>query len=511
MCKKVKNFSIKCVLAFLIISLFICPFSNAEGQRVLTEAQKRLQTKITYQCRELPIDTVLMQLAELANIDIVKSPKVTGDVTVKITNATLEESLNNILAVHGFSYIPTENMIRVVLLSEVTGIPEKLLTRIYQITYANIGDVAAALQNFISKQGEIATNKGTSHIIVTDIESKINAIDNFIEEIDHITPQVLVEVRIYDITSTEGFELGADWDAGRNVPEITTKNDNTLTRTDNRTSATDTFETTITDTVDTVDPANTGIVTETVTTIAPETTGFTVQETDKAVKESTTKRRKPFVGGSFDRDTGGTLNFSILNDAVDLDIALNILHSQVEAKLLANPRVLVLDNETANFKIIREIPYTEQSETSQGGSLTSTQFKEVGVQLKVTPHIARDGMLRLHIVPEFGVVVELNDEGAPTIDTRLADTIALIKDGQTVILGGLRKRESTKDLQKVPILGDIPLLGGLFRDESETVVTNELVVFITPKIVEEPSLTKNEKKILESTEVVVTEKLESKL
>ena len=233
MYKKKKNHYIKCALAFLLISLFICPFSNAQDQRILTEAQKRLQTKITYQCRELPIDTVLMQLAELANIDIVKSPKVTGNVTVKITNATLEESLNNILAAHGFTYIPTQNMIRVIPLKEVTGIPEKVVTRIYRITYADIEDVAVALQNFVSKQGEFAINKGTSHIIVTDIESKISAIDGFIGQIDRPTPQVLVEVRIYDITSTEGFELGADWDAGRNVPEITTENDNTLTRTDN--------------------------------------------------------------------------------------------------------------------------------------------------------------------------------------------------------------------------------------------------------------------------------------
>jgi type II secretory pathway component GspD/PulD (secretin) len=168
----------------------------------------------------------------------------------------------------------------------------------------------------------------------------------------------------------------------------------------------------------------------------------------------------------------------------------------------------VLDNETAEFKIISEIPYTEQSTTSSGGSMTSTQFKDVGVELKVTPHVTRDGMVRLHIIPEFSVVSKLGSiipnsggtRGVPTIDARKADTKALVKDGQTVVLGGLRKRTVSQNISKIPILGDIPLLGGVFSEVSEEVETNELIIFITPKIVIEPTLSANESKGLEATE-----------
>ena len=355
-----------CVFAFLIISLSISSVavcaeqgSAGEAQAVPQTIQQRLQTRITYSCIDLPIDTVLMELTEQAKIDIVKSPKVTGNVTVKVTDVPLEEALSNILAAHDYTYIATESMIRVVPLSEIVVAREPLVTRIYRITYADANDVATALHNFVSPQGKIALNKGTSHVIVTDTESRIKGIDKFIEEIDQATPQVMVEVRIYDITSQEGFELGTDWRAGRNAPytadtfilpdEVTTTE---IGRSDAWQDRTNKIVGT-----ERGDPDNyTDTMTEHTWNDASTKTE-TKYVNPPAIQSNF--RRKPFVGGTFDRINGGTLSFSLLDDAVDIDFALSILHQQVEAKLLANPRVLVLDNETAHFEIIREIPYRE--------------------------------------------------------------------------------------------------------------------------------------------------------
>ena len=179
---------------------------------------------------------------------------------------------------------------------------------------------------------------------------------------------------------------------------------------------------------------------------------------------------------------------------------MTILHTQVEARLLANPRILVLDNETANFEIVREIPYREVREVPREDPTTYTAFKNVGVDLKVTPHIARDGMLRLHIVPEFSVLVGQDMGGLPTIDNRCVDTTAMLKDGQTIAIGGLRKREITKDIARVPVLCDLPLVGGLFTSETESIAINELIVFITTTIITEPTLSESEKKLLDETE-----------
>jgi type II secretory pathway component GspD/PulD (secretin) len=500
-----------------------------------------------------------MNLAEQANIDIVKSPKVTGNVTVKVTGVPLEEALTNILAAHDYTYIATESMIRIVPIPEMAVLRERLVSRIYQVTFADSNEVAAALGGFVSERGRVAHNKGTSHILVTDTESNMKAIDRFIEQIDLMTPQVLVEVRIYEITSSEGFELGTQWSAGRNVPEIITTHedvtssrsgydfdqllphlDDILPRTETTTTHTGDVETTTTRQGGTTTFTETttgnyrdaddgfGSMTTTGSTTEPDTTDTEIVATDNTTETVTsevkdfdkyyndfknntvtrsteterfiTRRRKPFVGGSFDRIEGGTLNFSLLNDAVDLQLALHVLHQQVEAKLLANPRVLVLDNETANFEIVREIPYREVWQVARQDPVSFTEFKNVGVQLKVTPHVARDGIIKLHIMPEFGILVSQDLEGVPTVDTRRANTIALIRDGQTIAMGGLRKRETTKSISKVPLLGDLPLLGGLFRSETESVMINELVVFITTRIVTESVLSPAERRQFRQTD-----------
>ncbi|GAI23194.1 unnamed protein product, partial [marine sediment metagenome] len=271
-------------------------------------------------------------------------------------------------------------------------------------------------------------------------------------KIDRITPQILVEVRIYDITIREGFEIGVDWLVGRNTPLTNITEKNTYTRTDTTTSPTDTSEETITTTTNTPSDPCDGILSVLTQTIIPGTTGYQIEDIDEITKENTQtwlretyRKSKPFAGGSFDTTSGGTVRFGLLNDAVDVEFVLNILHTEKNAKLLANPRILVLDNETALFDIVTEHPYVER--TISGGTVTeSVKFKNVGIKLEVTPKITRDSMLRLHIVPEFGVFVErvqLATSNVPVVDTRKVDTIALVKDGQTVVLGGLRKKDTT--------------------------------------------------------------------
>ena len=184
---------------------------------------------------------------------------------------------------------------------------------------------------------------------------------------------------------------------------------------------------------------------------------------------------------------------------MDVEFVLNILHEQDFAKLLANPRIMVLDNEKATFEIVREIPYLVVTDTAAGGQLQMYNFKPVGVKLEVTPHVTREGMIRLHIKPEFGV--EVGSTSPPTVNTRKVDTQALVQDGQTVVLGGLRKSETTQDVWKVPIFGDIPLVGGLFQSKTESVEDTELLIFITPRIVVEPTLSAKERTLFKETEI----------
>jgi type IV pilus assembly protein PilQ len=417
---------------------------------VLTTLEQRMQERITIDASDLPIDTVIRQLAEQADVDLIKSPQVIGNVTATLTDVPLEEALKNILRAHGFDYVTDKNMIRIVPVGDIIEAEERLVSKIYRITYADVAGVEKALGKFVSKRGTVSLNKGTSHIIVTDTESNIKAIDKFVEEIDQITSQVLVEVRIYDIKTQDTLDLGIQWEAGR------------------------------------------------VTDYSAGALGF---DPDGHVF--------PFMSGTFRGPTSktadstiGALRFGWLDSAIDIDALISAEQENINAKLLANPRILVLDNETALFDIITQHPYVER--TISGETITETiKYKDVGTKLQVTPHVTRDGMLRLHIMPEFGVKVRdvaLSSGDVPVIDTRSIDTIALVEHGQTVVLGGLRKKEVTQQTNKVPLLGDLPLIGALFRFEGEDTTNSEIVVFITPRIITRAALSEDEQQAYKATE-----------
>jgi len=458
-----KHSRLKFLTLFVAVCL-TCTIAVAENDRedsekkeVLTTLEQRMLKKVSIDFREMPIDDAIRIMAEQADVDIVKSPKVTGTVTATLTDVPLAEALSNILAAHGWGYVASKNMIRIVPAAEIIQEAEKRVSKIYRITYADVAEVASALDKFKSKQGVVSFNKSTSNIIVTDTESKIKAIDTFIEEIDRITPQILVEARIYDITTKDKLDLGIECQAGRY-------------------------------------------------TVYDSTDGITT------IGENPTKDHDPFITGIFTGATGktsgtsGALRLGWLNAGIDIDTILKVQQNIINAKLLANPRILVLDNESALIKIISEIPYQELTESSMGGTIGTTSFKEVGVELEVTPHLTRDEMIRLDLKPIFSVKVAdvtFKSSGLeypqPIVDRREANTTLLIKDGQTVVLGGLRKREATKQINKIPLLGDLPLVGILFRFEGEDTVTSELVVFVTPKIVKEPTLSETEKRAYEVT------------
>ena len=442
-------------LTILVFVLAVCGVVVAENaneeadkQAVLTPLEQQMQTKISVTFAETPIDDVIRAIAEKANVDIIKSPKVTGTVTATLTDVPLGEALDNILAAHGYGYVADKNVIRIAPVAELAQKAESLVSRIYRITYAEISDVEKTLGKFISNRGSLSASSSTSNIIVIDTEDRIKAIDTFIAEIDRITPQILVEVRIYDITARDTLDLGIEWTGNRR------------------------------------------------TTL--ENGGENLGDNPTAGKAT------PFIfggfGGAVDKtatSTAGFLRFGFFNKHVDLDVQLRAEMEDINAKLLANPRILVLDNETAVFDIVREIPYIEQSTT--GSTITDTiKFKLVGTKLQVTPHVTRKGMLRLHIMPEFGV--QVGSTSPPTVDTRKVDTIALVKDGQTVVIGGLRKKDVTQQISKIPLLGDIPLVGALFRFEGEETINSEIVVFITPYIIDQPVLSAAEQQAYKETE-----------
>ncbi|MFC1604097.1 secretin N-terminal domain-containing protein [Planctomycetota bacterium] len=462
------------LLSFCVVSVAQDAGQAAEEEKVLTAVAEKMLKKISVDFRDTPIDDVIITIGKQVDLDIVKGPDVTGNVTATLTDVPLEEALNHILTAYGAGFVASENMIRIVPASQLTEETEKMVSKVYRIVYADVKEVEKVLAKAISKRGTISANPGTSNIMITDTESKIAAIDIFVEEMDRRTAQILVEARIYDISNTDSLDVGVEWNAGRRTnwdADPTLDSDITYSR-----RGSDRYEKSRTD-------------------------PFLLNSFGSGINKATS--------------TTSLLNIGILNEHINIDALVTAAQEKGAAKLLANPRILVLDNMTASFKAITEIPYQR---LQQGGyqSFGTTEFKEVGVQLEVTPHLAKDGMIRLHILPVFSVQsgnipipLETSGTGSggtirtspqPIVDRREADTTTLVQDGDTVVIGGLRKEEIITEQSKVPILGDIPILGMLFRFEGEERRSSELVVFITPRVIEQSVLTETEAAYLEATE-----------
>jgi type IV pilus assembly protein PilQ len=409
------------------------------------ELQKRMKTRVSVDFREAPIQDVIKTLAEQADIDIVKGPAVTGTVTATLTDVPLDEAMESIFTVHGYGYTTSESIVRIVPKSELAQYMVKYQTKVYHVAYADIEALDKAIKDMVSPKGKIAMNIETGHLCITDTEDSIKLLDEFIAAMDCEIPQILVEARIYDVSSAAFQDLGFNWTAG---------------------------------TFNLYDP-DTGLP------VVGETEPYTQTTFGSSIGQAPKATFSAGVG--------------VLNDDVNINAMLTARRDDVKARLLANPKILVLNGQEANINIVSEIPYQELTQTSGGGNIGTTKFKEVGVKLLVTPEITRDNKIRLMLNPIFsvqtGTVALVIPTGLtaitspqPIVDKREALTQALIKDGQTVVIGGLRKRDVVQEVSKVPLLGDIPLLGALFRFKGEKAINSELIVFITPHIITDTSL-----------------------
>lgn len=176
----------------------------------------------------------------------------------------------------------------------------------------------------------------------------------------------------------------------------------------------------------------------------------------------------------------------------DISAQMNLFAEDKKVKILANPRILTLDNLVAKINITEQVPYTETTQTTQGETL-KTAFKDIGIKLDVTPHITKDKFISLSVkVEQSFVAAFIGDTNEPSIDSRNVETNFILKDSEAVVIGGLKKKDSTTTINKIPILGDIPVLGKIFRKNVKEIVNTELLIFISPRIMEDTLLSKKE-------------------
>ncbi|MBI5119061.1 secretin and TonB N-terminal domain-containing protein [Candidatus Poribacteria bacterium] len=303
------------------------------------------------------------------------------------------------------------------------------ITQTYVLSYAEATKAKTTLQKFLTPNGNIEVDERTNMLIVTDIPGNMERINELIPQMDKRVRQVLIEVLILDSVLGDSSDLGIQW-------SLFNSDDNSPH-----------------------------------TTNGDDSIDVTLPIANQAIEVS----------------------FGTLMGDIKLDAVVQALVENRDSKVLANPKVLTLNNETASIEIIREIPYDDVTQTSQGGQLSNITFKEVGTKLEVKPQITHDDHVILHIKPEQNFDTGETLAGVPIIDTRRAETTLIVRNNQTIVLGGLRRTDNARTVTKVPFFGDLPVAKYAFRNVDSTKNDTELLVFITVHIVESPPLLAGEK------------------
>ncbi len=388
--------------------------------------------------------------------------------------------------------------------NETSNIPDSqpvVDTTVFQLNYANAKDIEKIITGLVSSGGKVSVDERLNIIMVRDTAENVAQIKRILETLDVEGPQLM------PVIGTTVFRLNY---ANAKKLENAIK---ALVSSDGKVGVDERLNSIIVrDTVENL--AEIKQVLKKLDVKAPqvmiEVLIVNVKLTDelkmgvdwtKLGTSSVFFSQGLSVTGSV--NPYGKLTFLTTPGNWSIDGLIDFIQTNKDVRILANPKVLVLNNQTAMIKTVEEIPYQELSETAAGGSIGTTAFKEAGVTLEVTPQITDDGHIIMNIKPEQSALIDtiiVENSEIPVIETRKTDTILRVKDGQTIIIGGLRRKDPTVEESKVPILGDIPLIGGLFRKTRTKQTESELGVFITPHIYTDGKLTAEDSKLLHSND-----------
>ena len=416
--------------------------------------------------REVDIKDVLRQLAKQYNINIVFSEAVKGDVTVQLSNISLNEAMDAIITVNGFAYVRKDNVIKVMTAKEAQQ--EGTMTKLFKLNNADAVSLQSSLKKVLSSEGTIEADKRSNSLIVTDMPSVIDKIEEMLPDLDRTIPQVLIETRFIETSLGTTEKLGIDWGT-----TITATGAARPTTVPFRPKGGEKWAKNI------FPPIDTGSGSSTSSSTAPSAYAFPYAG-DIADKASDVMQGKFLFG---------TLDFS------QLKAALDFLKTKTDAKLISSPRIVAMDNKKAEIDIgeKRPIPTFEYNSDTGTYAITGFDEKNEGVTLTVTPSISRtkDGyIIKLKLNPKVSSYVKsvpFSGQGLsfdyPVLSERSVNTEVTVKDGQTIVIGGLITKQKTESVHKVPVLGDVPLLGQFFsHKEVDPNSRSELIIFVTARV-----------------------------
>lgn len=428
-------------------------------------------TKVTFNFQDIPVRSVLQLIADVSDLNIVVADSVGGNLTLRLTNVPWDQALDIVMDARNLDMRRNGNVIWIGPTAEIAAREQQLLkaqmdrrileplqTVLIPVSYAKAEELMTLIQEstnsvdteygLLSERGSVTIDERTNTLLVTDTAEKILDIQKLVTELDYAVRQVQIESRIVIANSEFAHELGVRFGVsylhdGSNIGVIAA----------NGRSA------------DILNPA-----------INPREDNF---------RDIPAYPNRYNVNLPAPSANAATMALSFLTGDFILDLELSALEAEGEGEVISTPRVVTANQAEAYIKQGVEIPY-EQS-TSSGA--TAVQFKEAVLELKVTPLITPDNRVQMDLSVKQNTVGEIfqtsRGGSVPSIDTRELETQVLVANGDTVVLGGIFQDEKSSKEEKVPWLGDIPGVGALFRRRANESKKRELLIFVTPSIVED--------------------------
>jgi type IV pilus assembly protein PilQ len=454
----------------------VSPMSQAaqaveEVQVKFFEDKEYTGERVTFNFQDIAVRSVLQLIAEVSDLNIVVADSVGGNLTLRLTNVPWDQALDIVMDARNLDMRRNGNVIWIGPTAEIAAREQQLLqaqmdrrileplqTVLIPISYAKAEDMMVLIQEstsatgseygLLSERGSVSIDERTNTLLLTDTAERIVEIQELITELDYAVRQVQIESRIVIASSDFAHELGVRFGvtylhAGSNIGVIAADGN----------------------AADTVNPA--------------------INPRDDGLLDIPSYPGRYQVNLPSPSQNAATLGLSFLTGDVILDLELSALEAEGQGEVISTPRVITANQAEAFIQQGVEIPY-EQS-TSSGA--TAVQFKEAVLELKVTPLITPDNRVQMDLNVKQDTVGEIfqtsRGGSVPSIDTRELETTVLVANGDTVVLGGIFQDEKSSREEKVPWLGDIPVAGALFRRRANDTQKRELLIFVTPTIVED--------------------------
>ncbi|MEE4330858.1 MAG: type IV pilus secretin PilQ [Wenzhouxiangella sp.] len=430
-------------------------------------------SRITLNFQDIQVRSVLQLIADVSNLNVVVSDSVSGSLTLRLTNVPWDQALDIVLETKNLDMRQSGNVVWIAPANEIAQREQQILraraerqtleplrTAMIPISYAEAGEMAALIrsasenteQGLLSPRGSVTVDQRTNTLLVSDTTERIDEIRELVAELDRPVRQVLIESRIVIARHDFNHELGVRFGV-------------TAMREDDRGNLIST-----TASAEGLDAINR----QAIANRRNSAGGTSLPITPPALNDRLNVNLPAAAGA-------GRLGLSILAADYLLDLELSAMEVEGQGEIISTPRIITANQSTGVISQGVEIPYQE---ATQAGAGTAVSFKEAFLELSATPLITPDNRVQLELEVSQDTVGEVF-AGVPSIDTRRLQTRVLVENGQTVVLGGIFQEERNFQSSKVPMLGDVPVLGHLFRQRVTDDQKRELLIFVTPSILDD--------------------------